>query len=85
MNHFTLPSFWQSYHQLPSQIQHLADKNYALLRDDRFIRHCISKKLASRSSFGRCVWANIIAHLAWTKAKALSGFGLARTLNMTTC
>ncbi|HEY2414418.1 MAG TPA: hypothetical protein VGI40_19390 [Pirellulaceae bacterium] len=34
MNHFTLPIFWQHYHQLPKHIQQLADKNYALLRDD---------------------------------------------------
>jgi mRNA-degrading endonuclease RelE of RelBE toxin-antitoxin system len=34
MNHFTLPSFWQHYQQLPKQVQELADKNYALLTAD---------------------------------------------------
>jgi hypothetical protein len=34
MNHFTLPCFWQHYRQLPEEVQRLADKNYALLRDD---------------------------------------------------
>ncbi len=34
MNHFTLPSFWQHYYQLPKQVQQLADKNYALLTTD---------------------------------------------------
>jgi len=32
MNHFTLPSFWRHYHQLPKDVQQLADKNYDLLR-----------------------------------------------------
>ena len=36
MNHFTLPRFWPHYQQLPNSIQQLADKNYALLRDDPF-------------------------------------------------
>ena len=36
MKHFTLPSFWKSYNSLPEKIQKLADKNYALLREDSF-------------------------------------------------
>ena len=36
MKHFALPSFWKCYHSLPEQIQKLADKNYALLREDTF-------------------------------------------------
>lgn len=27
-----LPSFWKCYHQLPQQIQNLADKNFALFK-----------------------------------------------------
>ena len=34
MNHFTLPSFWRLYRQLPQEIQGLADKNYELLKAD---------------------------------------------------
>jgi hypothetical protein len=34
MKHLTLPRFWQCYRQLPSVIQELADKNYALLKAD---------------------------------------------------
>ncbi len=34
MNHFTRPSFWDFYHQLPPEIQILADKNYALLKEN---------------------------------------------------
>ncbi|MDQ2731219.1 MAG: hypothetical protein M3Y56_06135 [Armatimonadota bacterium] len=36
MNHFTLPRFWQHYRQLPIAVQHLADKNYLLLKADPF-------------------------------------------------
>jgi len=32
MKHWTLPRFWQYYHQLPTAIRQLADKNYAILK-----------------------------------------------------
>jgi mRNA-degrading endonuclease RelE of RelBE toxin-antitoxin system len=32
MRHFTSPSFWECYDRLPSSIQELADKNFALLK-----------------------------------------------------
>lgn len=32
MKHFASPRFWQQYEQLPDAIQHLADKNYELLK-----------------------------------------------------
>ncbi|PYT06557.1 MAG: hypothetical protein DMF60_09125 [Acidobacteria bacterium] len=35
MKHRTTPRFWSCYHQLPKDIQRLADKCYALLRHDR--------------------------------------------------
>ena len=34
MQHFTQPSFWKHYHQLPLPIQRLADKQYKRLRED---------------------------------------------------
>ena len=34
MNHFTTPRFWKAYDNLPAEIQKLADKNFALLKDD---------------------------------------------------
>ncbi len=34
MKHLTLPRFWQCYRQLPSAVQELANKNYALLEVD---------------------------------------------------
>ena len=34
MNHLATPRFWRCYRQLPENIQRLADKCYALLRDD---------------------------------------------------
>ncbi len=36
MKHLTLPRFWQCYHQLPKEIQALADKNYELLKVDPY-------------------------------------------------
>ncbi len=32
MSHFTSPSFWELYEQLPPSIQELADKQYELLK-----------------------------------------------------
>ena len=34
MSHFTTPQFWQLYNTLPSEIQQLADKSFALLKAD---------------------------------------------------
>ena len=34
MNHFTSPSFWESYKGIPGLIQDLADKNFAFLKND---------------------------------------------------
>ncbi|HWA89713.1 MAG TPA: hypothetical protein VG889_06735 [Rhizomicrobium sp.] len=34
MKHFTDVSFWDAYHRLPPDIRKLADKNFALLRDN---------------------------------------------------
>jgi len=34
MNHFATPEFWAHYRQLPAEIQQLADKNFALLRQN---------------------------------------------------
>jgi hypothetical protein len=36
MKHLTLPRFWQHYHQLPKDVQELADKNYELLKVDPY-------------------------------------------------
>jgi len=34
MRHFASPSFWECYEKLPSQIRELADKNFALLKEN---------------------------------------------------
>nr|WP_044200029.1 hypothetical protein [Oscillochloris trichoides] len=34
MRHVASPQFWQHYAELPAAIQHLADKNYALLKEN---------------------------------------------------
>jgi hypothetical protein len=34
MKHFATPEFWAHYRQLPSDVQQLADKNVAILRDN---------------------------------------------------
>ena len=34
MNHFTSPSFWETFDNLPADIQKLAKKNYKLLKSN---------------------------------------------------
>lgn len=34
LNHFATPDFWYRYRHLPKDVRELADKNFALLRQD---------------------------------------------------
>ncbi len=34
MRHFASPAFWQAYAKLPRSVQRLADRNFALLKDN---------------------------------------------------
>ena len=34
MKHFASPSFWRCYRKLPKAVRDLADRNFALLKDD---------------------------------------------------
>jgi hypothetical protein len=34
MRHFASPAFWHAYQRLPAQIREVADKNYALLKEN---------------------------------------------------
>ena len=48
MTHFATPDFWRAYRQLPKSIRELADKNFALLRQDP---HHPSLRLKKPGSF----------------------------------
>ncbi len=32
MNHYTSPSFWENYKELPVEVQKLADKNFQIMK-----------------------------------------------------
>lgn len=34
MRHYASPAFWQAYEKLPQRVRELADKNYALLKEN---------------------------------------------------
>ncbi|MBA2377736.1 MAG: hypothetical protein M3494_16045 [Actinomycetota bacterium] len=34
MNHFAPPEFWERYRDLPTHVRELADKNFALLKEN---------------------------------------------------
>jgi hypothetical protein len=57
MNHFATPDFWYCYRHLPPQVQELADKNFALLRQNP---HHSSLRLKKVGSF----WSARVG-LAW--------------------
>ncbi len=48
MNHLTLPRFWQAYHQLPKDIQIIADKSYKLLKNNPSHSSLHFKKVGNR-------------------------------------
>jgi hypothetical protein len=34
LNHYASPDFWEAYRSLPAPVQRLADRSFALLKDD---------------------------------------------------
>ncbi len=48
MTHLTLPRFWVHYDRLPTPVQRLADKNYALLKADPHHPSLHFKKVGKR-------------------------------------
>jgi len=47
MNHFATPDFWYCYRLLPEKVRDLADKNFALLRQDPHHPSLRLKKIGS--------------------------------------
>jgi hypothetical protein len=45
MRHFASPAFWEAYARLPANIRALADKNYALLKENPRHRSLQLKKV----------------------------------------
>jgi hypothetical protein len=58
MRHFASPRFWDAYRRLPEQVRALADKNYALLKEDHRLRY---RALAVEDG-GDLVWFWIGSH-----------------------
>ena len=83
MNHFTLPSFWRHYHQLPKDVQQLADKNYDLLRANPHHPSLDFKKVGKNKQLWSVRVGDHYRALGLDKTKASSGFGLERMRNMT--
>ena len=72
MNHFTTADFWYCYRQLTAEIKELADKNFALLRQNP---HHPSLRLERLIRSGRPAWAYVIGHWPETEPKDWFGFG----------
>jgi hypothetical protein len=82
MNHFATADFWYCYRQLPAAIQELADKNFALLRQNP---HHSSLRLRKIDRFWRPALVCVIGLSPETEPKDWFGFGLARTTNTSDC
>jgi hypothetical protein len=82
MKHFATPEFWFHYRRLPTTIQQLADKNFALLQQDQ-------KRPSLRLKKVGVVWsARDGLHyrvLAKERAEGLCGSGLDTTTSMIDC
>lgn len=75
MRHLASPAFWQSYTKLPENIRALADKNYALLKDNprfcgdrelgglegKFARELCAPPLGARPAASRSCSASALA------------------------
>jgi hypothetical protein len=76
MIHHATSSFWDCYDRLPPAIQHLADKNYELLKLDPDHPSLRFKKVGLYS---------LVSHielLGWRMAIQLFGFGLVIMMSM---
>lgn len=82
MKHYTLPSFWKCYHQLPNDIRELADKNYKLLSTDRQHPSLQLKKVGKMKQLWSIRIGIHYRALGLDKRKELFGSGLEHMLNM---
>jgi hypothetical protein len=76
MKHFASRAFREAYDRLPKQVRDLADRNYALLKENP--RHP-SLQFKRVGRFGRCAWVYAIARWQLKPTAISSGFGLDRT------
>jgi hypothetical protein len=79
MRHFASPAFWEAYESLPKAVRELADKNYALLKQNPQHPSLHLKKLGA---FGPYALVCATGHLPRKLTAACCGFGLALTLIM---
>jgi hypothetical protein len=80
MKHFASPAFWEAYQRLPEQVRALADKNYALLKENPQHPSLKLKKVGRFWSVRVGLHYRALA-VKWTAA--CSGSGSARILTMT--
>jgi hypothetical protein len=80
MRHFASRAFWEAYERLPEQVRELADKNYALLKENPQHPSLQFKKV------GRFWSVRVGLRYAPWRSKPMaicSGSGSARTRTMT--
>jgi len=47
LKHFTNPSFWECYHNLPSSVQEQADRNFEILKENPYHPSLHLKKIGN--------------------------------------
>lgn len=77
MNHSATSEFWSYYHQLPREIQRIADKNYRLLAENPYhpslhfkkiktdlwsVRIGLGYRALGTEANGECIWFWIGSH-----------------------
>jgi hypothetical protein len=80
MRHFASPSFWEAYRKLHDHVRVLADRNYALLKEN--LQHPSLHFKEVLGNFGRFAGGLAIGHLQLRSMKGWSGSGSARTRAM---
>jgi hypothetical protein len=79
MNHLITADFWRRYRGLPPQVRELADKSFALMKNDP---HHPSLRLKKSAHSGRCAWDCVIVRWPAIVRRVSSGSGSARMMNI---
>lgn len=74
MKHRTLPRFWRHYESLPKEIQTLADKNFKLLKSNRYHPSLHLKRIGNRKELWSVRVGADYRALGWEKSDGIVWF-----------
>jgi hypothetical protein len=82
INSRTVPSFWESYHELPDSVRKAVRKAFGLWKDNPFHPSLRFKCVESKTHVWSLRISSVIEHFAYLKGIRQPGFGLETMLAM---